>query len=292
MEFWKYQGAGNDFVLVEATELPAGAAELTRRVCHRRFGVGADGVLFVLPHETAAGRMRIFNADGSEAEMCGNGLRCVALHLWSRGRAGRRLRVATQVGVLGCRVSEDAEPDRGMVRISLGRPGLERRLVCGSGEEPCIEEEIEVGGGRLRITAVSMGNPHVVIFFEDLDRDALLRQARQLGPVLETHPMFPDRANVSFVRPAGPGRFQAFVWERGCGLTAACGTGAGAIAVAARLTGRAGEGPVSIELPGGVLVLEVSRDLAEVWLEGPAALSFRGEVEPGRLPEPRWLPGL
>ncbi len=292
MRFWKYQGAGNDFVLFEAEDVPPRAAELARRVCHRRFGVGADGVLFVLPHEEAAGRMRIFNADGSEAEMCGNGLRCVALHLWAERGAGTEVTVATQVGLLGCRVAEGASPRRARVRIQLGRPGLARRLVCGTGEDPCVEEEVSVAGGVVRLTAVSMGNPHVVLFRDDLDGDRLLEEAQRLGPVLESHPLFPERANVSFVRRTGPGRFQAFVWERGCGLTAACGTGAGAIAVAARLTGRSESGSVAVELPGGTLTLDVGPDFGQVWLEGPAELSFMGEVEPWELSEPRWLPGL
>ena len=260
-------------------------------MCHRRLGVGGDGILFVLPSEKADARMRIFNADGSEAEMCGNGLRCVALHLWAYGRADRSMVVQTEAGLKSCRVSEDASPRSGGVRLSLGKPGLDRESLPMEGRGRCVAEPFSVLGREVSLTAVSMGNPHVVSFVEDLEQEDLVRMAGELGPALETHAAFPRRTNVSFVRPMGEQEFQAVVWERGCGVTAACGTGAGAIGTAACLEGRARTGrDIRIHLPGGVLTVQVAEDYGEVFLAGPADLAFRGSVDPAALPEPRWMP--
>ncbi len=290
--FWKYQGAGNDFLLFEREVLPSDPASWAKRACHRRLGVGGDGILFLLPSERADVRMRIFNADGSEAEMCGNGLRCIALHAWSRGRAERSMEVETDAGVKQCRVADDAGAASGSVRLSLGRPALERESLPMSGNGRCVAEAFSLPEGReLRITALSMGNPHVVVFIEDADEDELVRMAGRFGPIMENHSAFPNRTNVSFVRPLGGGEFSAIVWERGCGLTAACGTGAGAIGTAACLEGRADLGKdLRIHLPGGVLVVQVAQDYREVLLEGPADLAFEGTVDPLELPEPRWMP--
>ncbi len=247
--------------------------------------------MFVLPSQDADAKMRIFNADGSEAEMCGNGLRCVALHLHARGKADRAMVVETEAGLKSCLVAEDATEHSGGVRLSLGRPALDRASLPMEGSGRCVAEPFSVQDREIGITAVSMGNPHVVTFLDQGETDDIVRLAGELGPVLETHAAFPRRTNVSFVRAMGEGAFEAVVWERGCGLTAACGTGAGAIGVAACLEGRAQAGQdIKIALPGGTLTVQVAEGYEEVFLEGPADLAFRGTVDPQALPEPRWMP--
>ena len=291
VHFWKVQGAGNDFVLFESAEVPDTVSDWARKLCHRRLGVGADGLLFVLPSQRdgASVRMRIFNIDGSEAEMCGNGLRCVALHAWARRGLPLDLVVETEAGLKSCSVMEGSEGDSGVVRISMGKPELDRSLIPVEGQGRCVAQPMIVAGRSFDVTAVSMGNPHAVVFV-DSDAD-LFELARTYGPEFEHHHVFPNRTNVSFVRPMGASRFEAVVWERGCGVTAACGTGACAIGVAACLEGRAGPSdPLSIGLPGGTLRVQVAPELVDVMLEGPANVSFSGFVDPDRLPEPRWMP--
>ncbi|MCD6499968.1 MAG: diaminopimelate epimerase [Deltaproteobacteria bacterium] len=291
VHFWKVQGTGNDFVLFESSEVPDAVSDWARRLCHRRLGVGADGLLFVLPaqDDDASIRMRIFNVDGSEAEMCGNGLRCVALHGWARRGLPREFVVQTEAGLKSCFVMEGSEGDSGVVRISMGKPELDRSLIPVQGQGRCVAESMSVEGRSFAVTAVSIGNPHALVFV-DSDED-LLELARTFGPAFEHHRDFPMRTNVSFVRASGANQFDAVVWERGCGVTAACGTGACAIGVAACLEDRARPAvPLSIGLPGGTLRVQVAADLSDVMLEGPAEVSFAGFVDPDRLPEPRWMP--
>ncbi len=282
MRFSKYHGTGNDFVVVEALDgRPEWATpDMVRRLCDRRFGVGADGVLLIERGAAAPLFMRVLNADGSEAEMCGNGIRCVARHARERmGVRGETIPIETLAGVKGCRVRVDRAGAVASVAVSLGAPILDRPSIPLAGAGDPLNLRVSALGREFTGHGVGMGNPHFVIF-EGLDRD----EAERYGAALSTAPLFPNQANVEFARPSGPQRFEVRVYERGCGLTMACGTGAGATAVAAVLTGRAEAGrPIAVTLPGGTLTLTVAADLSDVTLEGPAVRVFDGEMDLGAL---------
>jgi diaminopimelate epimerase len=305
LPFAKVEGLGNDFVVVDlrpgrpAASLSPSPAdpEVARALCDRHFGVGADGVLAILPGQSGDARMRVINADGSEAEMCGNGLRCVAKVLYEKDPSLRRplLRIDTGAGLLECGI--DAED--GQVRsvlVNMGRPRLLRGEIpmAGPAGERAVRAPLRVGDQAFAFTAVSMGNPHAVIFVDD--QSASLRAlAETLGPRIETDAMFPRRTNVEFARvrpgPDGP-EIELVVWERGCGITLACGTGACGTAVAACLEGRVDAGiEIPVHLPGGTLLItpRVDAGSAEtafsgVAMRGPAAIVFEAEIDPFRLP--------
>jgi diaminopimelate epimerase len=267
--FYKYQGLGNDFVVLDrrATGLDVDAAT-SRRLCDRHFGVGADGVLTILPEAGLAGRMVVHNADGSIAEMCGNGLRCVVKHLAEHtpGPRAARLDVATGAGVLGCEVGW-GEGGVEWVTVAMGPARLEATSLPHGG--PFVAQPIEGVQG----TAVSMGNPHLVLL------DVPPPKAGRLGPGLEVHPWFPERTNVEFVAPRAEGGLEVAVWERGVGLTLACGTGACAAVTAAALAGRVSfDAWVPVQLPGGLLEIKVAGDRSQVWLKGPVAFVFSGAL--------------
>lgn len=266
--FAKYQGLGNDFILVEGIRIRAAAAAA---LCHRRRGVGADGVLSILPsrHPEAAARMHVFNADGSVAEMCGNGLRCVVRYLLD-ARGGHRVAVDTDAGVLeGWRDGPD-------IGITLG----EARLIA---------DAIPGCGARGDGTGISMGNPHLVLPPAARPPRA---DAEAEGPGLERHPAFPQRVNVGFPELLGPDRVRLVVFERGSGITDACGTGAGAAVTALTRAGHLDPGAeITVELPGGSLRVRLSRDprggspgaaLTQVTIAGEAVKVFEGHLE---LPE-------
>ena len=264
--FVKMQGIGNDFIVIEAVE--EDWAVLAPRLCDRRFGIGADGILLVHPSDEADFRMQIFNADGSEPEMCGNGLRCFARYVQRQGLTDRTmLRIETRAGVLEVQIQES-----GRVQIDMGRPRLERAAIPmhGSLEEPVIEESLTLGDRAFSVTAVSMGNPHAVVFVDDLEAFPF----DTYGPLLESHAAFPRHANAEFVQPLARDRLLVKVWERGVGPTLACGTGACAVLVAAVLTGRS-EPKATIALPGGEL--EVAWRDGHVFLAGPAEPVFSGQ---------------
>lgn len=275
LAFTKMQGLGNDFVIVDrraaASPLPEADAI---RLCDRHLGIGADGVLSILPSDRAPLRMHVTNADGSHAEMCGNGLRCVARWAVAQGLLPEQGgRIETGAGVLETTVLAD-----GRVRVDMGRPELApARVPVLAGGDRFVDQVVEADGASLRITAVSMGNPHAVWFVEDASE--LRGLARRLGPMVESHALFPNRTNVEFARLTGSREVELVVWERGAGLTSACGTGACATVVAAVVTGRlpAGEEAV-VTLPGGPLTIVVEPDLARVWMTGPAVEVFRGEL--------------
>jgi diaminopimelate epimerase len=275
IEFTKIHGCANDFVVVDRRREAAPVSpEAAIRWCDRHRGIGADGVLSVLPSQVAPLAMHVTNPDGSVAEMCGNGLRCVVRWAVDRGLlpAGGGP-VETGRGVLECVVEAD-----GHVRVDMGRPILEpaRVPVLLPGER-VVAHPIEILGETLVVTTVSMGNPHAVSFLDEgVDPLAL---ARRLSRHVETSPLFPRRVNAGFARMEGRASMQLAVWERGAGLTMACGTGACAAAVAAVLTGRAGEGvPVSVALPGGTLRVTVAPGLERVWMSGPAVAVYEGRV--------------
>jgi len=264
----KYQGLGNDFLIAD---LRSGAPspspldpELARRLCDRRLGLGADGVLGIVPSERAVVGMRIRNADGSEPEMCGNGIRCVAKHLYDGGLRQASIPIDTAAGVLGCEVTEGPDGRAALVTVSMGRPRVES-----------LSETVEADGRRFEAVLVSMGNPHAVIFPEGGE---LMDLSRRYGPVIERHPRFPQRTNVEFARTTGDG-IDVCVWERGCGITLACGTGACATAVAAVVTDRREAGrDTGVRLPGGILRIRVASDLSEVWMTGPAVHVYSADV--------------
>jgi diaminopimelate epimerase len=281
----KYHGLGNDFVVVDlrAGEPAAGPSiqdpAVVRAVCNRHMGVGADGVLAILPPGSghADATMRVLNADGSEAEMCGNGIRCVIMHLWQRDPALRRDRITldTGAGPLTCEVMGEAG---GAVQVSvdMGRPRLTRGEIpmTGPAGERCVNAPLEVGGRELTVTAVSMGNPHAVSFVSE-SGEALMALARSIGPLIETHPWFPRKTNAELARVHAPDRIELVVWERGCGITLACGTGACATAVAACLTGQSRPGTdIEVRLPGGPLAIHVAPDLSRAIMTGPARHVF------------------
>lgn len=274
-DFLKYHGLGNDFVLLD--KLAGGSPPTPQQAvaaCERRRGIGADGVLTVLPSARAAARMHVTNADGSVAEMCGNGLRCVVRFLAERkGLAGETVTVETGAGLKPCTLHR-REGRLEEVGVEMGAPILApARLPMLADGERFVRGELSAGGHALSATAVSMGNPHLVLF--DLDEGL----ARELAPRLERHPLFPARTNVEFVRLAGEG-LEVLVWERGCGFTEACGTGACAAAVAAVLEGRLAPGVErAVRLTGGTLWIRVAPDLSGVGMRGPAEFVFEGCTE-------------
>lgn len=276
-EFYKVHGLGNDFVLFDH---PSAAAALdpgrVRALCDRHVGIGADGVLLVLPGDAGVARMRIYNADGSLAEMCGNGIRCFARHLAvHRGLVAEELAIDTDAGLKRCRVRRGPEGRVVGVRVAMGAPRLEaREIPLAAGVSDTVRTYV-VGGRIHRGRAVSMGNPHLVLFVDETGPTL----AEQVGKVLVGHPDFPAGTNVELASLRGPREIDLVVFERGVGLTLACGTGACATAVAACLDGRTELGaPIAIHLPGGDATVEVAEDLSEVWLEGPAVEVFRGTV--------------
>jgi len=274
VEFTKMHGLGNDFVIVNGfgQSLPDDPGALARRVCDRRLGVGADGLVLLLPSAAADLRMRVFNPDGSEPEMCGNAIRCVALYARRRGLVAKtQLEVETLAGLIRPEILLDG--DRETVRVDMGRPRLERAEIPMRGPAgPVVGEVLDAGERSFMVTAVSMGNPHCVVFGADLDDAGF----RKYGPLLEVHPAFPARTNVEFVEVLSPGEVAVRVWERGVGPTPACGTGACAVAVAGVLTGRTAR-RVHVRLPGGVLLIEWPDDAGPVYMSGPAEEVFDGK---------------
>ncbi len=273
MRFTKMEGLGNDYVYVNGFEEEVSdPAALARRISDRHRGVGSDGLILVLPSDRADLRMEMWNADGSRAEMCGNGLRCVGFFALRNGLAARaEMTVETGAGLLPVRVLESSEL-RARVRVSLGKPRLERAEVpMTGGPGRAVDEPLEVAGETLRITAVSMGNPHAVVFVRDVEGFPVER----FGPALEHHPAFPNRVNAEFVEVRGGEEVVQRTWERGTGETMACGTGAAAAAVAGFLTGRTGP-RVTVRLRGGDLTLEWDGE-GPILQEGPAVHVFHGE---------------
>jgi diaminopimelate epimerase len=257
LRFWKYHGLGNDFVVVEGPPLvdPGRAS----RLCDRRRGIGADGVLTLLPAEDGgAAYMHVYNSDGSVAAMCGNGIRCVARHLAeARGLSGE-IRIETGSGTKTCHIHRGPKGEVEAVTVDMGTARVEG------------EQDFEVGAETFHALRVSMGNPHAVIF-----GDPGRVRAEWAGPAIER--LVPGGVNVGFAEP-GPDGIDLVVWERGAGLTDACGTGACAAAVAAIRTGRIrGGAPVEVRLPGGALQITVGPDLA-VRMKGPAERVFQGET--------------
>jgi diaminopimelate epimerase len=273
MKFWKMHGLGNDYIVIDNRDAKIGdseAAELALKLCRRRFSVGADGVLFVSNSAVADVKMRIFNADGSEAEMCGNGIRCFAKYCYENGivRKSEAL-VETLAGTK--RVWLTVE--NGLVisvMVDMGVPVLERSKIPMLGEGTCINQNLQVNGETYKVTCLSVGNPHCVVFVENVDDFPV----QHVGSKIETHRLFPKRTNVEFAQVLGEKEVKLRVWERGCGETLACGTGACATVVAGNLLKKF-DGKVCVHLLGGDLEVEYTDRL---FMNGPAEEVFEGTL--------------
>src|SRR6185503_253683 len=274
LEFSKLHGTANDFVYVDARAgVPWDPATLARRICDRHRGIGADGLILLLPSERADCRMKIVNSDGSTAEMCGNGIRGFAKFVLDGGLVrANPLRVETDAGVKTV-VAELAGGRVDRVAVDMGTPEWSGRRIPVDADGEVLEHPLEVAGRRYQVTCLSMGNPHCVTFVDDVAGLAL----SEIGPRFEHHPFFPNRVNTEFIHVASPTRLDMRVWERGAGETLACGTGACAAAVAAARTGRA-ERRCTVVLPGGELEIEWRAD-DHVVMTGDAVEVFRGRIE-------------
>lgn len=275
VHFSKMHGLGNDFVVLDCLDgREYDFAALARRLCRRRTGVGADGLLAILPDQEADCRMRIFNADGTEAQMCGNGIRCVGKYVYDRGLCPTVLpTVNTRSGIKRLTVARGADGLAATVCVDMGAPELTAPLVpVRCPEDRMIDIPVSIPGAEVRVTAVSMGNPHGVVFVDDVYRYPVARHGR----ALEIHGMWPERANIEFVEAREESRLVQRTWERGVGETQACGTGACAAAVAAVVTGRA-SWPVTVDLLGGTL--EIDFRLGHVMMTGAATYLFEADIE-------------
>jgi diaminopimelate epimerase len=279
MRFTKMHGLGNDYVYVDlfTNPLPADPRALAVAISDRHFGVGSDGLILIGPSERADARMRMFNADGSESEMCGNGVRCVAKYVYDHGIAHRpRVTIETGRGVLTLEIeARSGRAER--IRVDMGRPILKASEIPTSlTADPPVDVPLEVDGQVLAATCVSMGNPHAVIYVAEVASYPVER----IGAAIEHHPAFPRRVNAHFVELLGPAEVKMRTWERGSGITLACGTGACSVCVAGVLTGRT-DRKLLAHLPGGPLTLEWPRDDASVFMTGPAVEVFSGDWPEG-----------
>lgn len=284
IEFTKYHGLGNDFILIDnrTTAEPRLTPQEAIKYCDRHFGIGADGVIFALPGQDGTDyTMRIFNSDGSEPEMCGNGIRCMAKFLLDLEAADqgtqpaallpRSFKIHTLAGVITPRIEAN-----GQVTVDMGLPKLlagEIPTTLNSAEHKVIDQPLEVAGQSWQVTCVSMGNPHCITFVDDVAAIAL----ETVGPQFEHHPIFPQRTNTEFIQVVRSDYLKMRVWERGAGITLACGTGACASLVAGVLTGRC-DRRATVELPGGPLEIEWSELDQRVYMTGPAERVFTGII--------------
>ena len=279
MRFTKMHGAGNDYIYVDcfAEPVPINIPELARRISDRRFGVGSDGLILICPSDRADAEMRMFNADGSAAEMCGNGIRCVAKYLYDHGiRRSQHLKIESAGRILALEL-QVAGGVVDQVRVDMGEPILIPQKIPttlrspAGPEQPVVDVPLGVGGRELHVTCVSMGNPHCVAFVDQPTNDLVLG----IGPQVEVDPHFPNRVNVEFVKVLTGRELEQRTWERGSGETLACGTGACAATVASVLNGKT-ERAVTVHLRGGDLEVEWAED-NHVYMTGPAVEVFRGE---------------
>ena len=278
IKFTKMQGAGNDYIYVDTTQcVVERPAEFARRWSDRHTGIGSDGLVLIgrsaVPE--ADFTMRIFNADGSEAMMCGNASRCIGKYVYERGLTDKTtLRLLTPAGVRTLTLHPRGAGRVESVTVDMGEPCLADRSLVATADGSLADGPVAACGRQLRGTFVSMGNPHLVVFTADAETADVAR----LGSSLEVSPLFPQRCNIEFASLLDGGGIRARVWERGSGITMACGTGACAVAVAAALTGRAGR-KTTVVMDGGSLDIEWSGADNHVYMTGPAEFAFDGEVE-------------
>ncbi|MEO9123438.1 MAG: diaminopimelate epimerase [Microcoleus sp.] len=274
IEFAKYHGLGNDFILIDNrhSSEPVITPEKAVEMCDRHFGIGADGVIFALPGQNGTDyTMRIFNSDGSEPEMCGNGIRCLAKFIadLEGEKAKTDYRIHTLAGVISPELRSD-----GQVKVDMGLPRLlagEIPTTLGEPDAKVIDVPIEVAGKSWSVTCVSMGNPHCITFVDDVSAVAL----ETVGPGFEHHPAFPQRTNTEFIQVIRSNYVKMRVWERGAGVTLACGTGACAAVVAGVLVAKC-DRTTAVELPGGVLEIEWAEVSGRIYMTGPAQRVFTG----------------
>ncbi|MBE3554291.1 MAG: diaminopimelate epimerase [Thermicanus sp.] len=276
MKFAKMHGLGNDFILLARREVPPDVNQLAVTLCDRHFGIGADGLVFILPSEKADVRMRIFNADGTEAENCGNAIRCVGKYVYDHALLSKtNITVETLAGLkeLTLHVEEGRVKS---VTVDMGSPILNGREIPTLLEgEMIVNHPLRIEERELSFTAVSMGNPHAVFFVEDLNSFPV----EEIGPFIEHHPLFPARTNAEFVTVENRREMTMRVWERGAGQTLACGTGACATLVSGVLNGLV-DREVILHLAGGDLLIRWDEESGHLFMTGPAVLVFQGEWEP------------
>ncbi len=279
MRFTKMHGCGNDYVYIDGAREKVRQEEkpgLVQRLSDRHFGIGGDGVIFINPSQEADFEMEMYNMDGSRAEMCGNGIRCVAKFVYDRGLTDQ-----THISIVSCGKIKylDLTVEGGKVstvKVNMGSPILtagQIPVIARNGEDRVIGQDIEVDGSIYQMTCVSMGNPHAVVFVED----AAGLDLEKIGPLFENHALFPKRVNTEFVKILDRDTVEMRVWERGTGETLACGTGACAAAVAGILNGLTND-TVTVKLPGGCLSVQWDRERNLVYMTGPAATVFEGEI--------------
>jgi len=273
MKFWKMHGLGNDYIVVDNRDEKISNTEATKlalKLCKRRFSVGADGLLLALNSTVADVKMRIFNADGSEAEMCGNGIRCFVKYCYENNIARKsELTVETLAGIKRTWLTVENDLVTSVI-VDLGAPILERNKIPMLGQGTCINEDLQVNGEKYKVTCLSVGNPHCVTFVDLLDDFPV----QGVGPKIESHRLFPKRTNVEFAQVLNSNELKVRVWERGSGVTLACGTGACAAVAAGNLL-RKLESKVRVHLLGGDLEIEYVEHL---FLNGPAEKVFEGTL--------------
>ena len=277
MKFTKMHGAGNDYVYVDCfQEKVENPAETAIKVSNRNFGIGSDGLILILPSDKADVRMRMFNADGSESEMCGNGIRCVAKYAFDHGIVTKReITAETGAGILTLQLFTGGDSKVDKVRVNMGKPRLTRAEIPMLGDPQdgqVVSLPLNILHDTFQITTVSMGNPHCVIFVENVEQF----QVEKYGPLIENHHMFPRRTNVEFVQIISRSEVRQRTWERGAGETLACGTGASAVCVAGALNGLTDKRILN-HLSGGDLELEWADD-GHLYMTGPATEVFSGEI--------------
>ena len=282
IKFTKMHGCGNDYVYINGIKehiAQEKKAELVRRLSDRHFGIGGDGVIFINRGQEAEFEMEMYNADGSRAQMCGNGIRCVAKYVYDYGITDKKnIAVESFGSVKYLELTVGADNKVSSVRVNMGAPILKAADVpVISDNERVVDEEIEVNGKIYKMTCVSMGNPHAVVFVNDID-DIKSFDIESVGPYFENHKRFPERTNTEFVRIIDKNNVQMRVWERGTGETLACGTGCCATTVACVLNGLT-ENCVNVHVLGGAIKCEWNREENIVYMDGPATTVFNGEVE-------------
>lgn len=272
IHFTKMHGLGNDFILVDSRKLKLhNLPELSRKLCNRHFGIGADQILLLDNSKSADFKMRIFNADGSEVEMCGNGIRCFAKYIWDRKLSDKKvLMVETLTGIM-----KPEKVDDNMIKVDMGEPIFRPQEIPVNidRQPPIVDYPLRIDETEFKITCVSMGNPHTVIFVDDIESFPV----SQIGPLIENHSLFPKKTNVEFVEILNDKEINMRVWERGAGETMACGTGASAAVVAANIKGLTLK-TVLVHLSGGDLFIEWAAD-KHVYMRGPAVEVFEGVIE-------------
>ncbi len=285
MKFTKMHGCGNDYIYVNGLKEQIDAKrkpELVRRLSDRHFGIGGDGVIFINPGKSACFEMEMYNADGTRAQMCGNGIRCVAKYVYDYGLTDQTSITIESFGqVKNLDLTLGADGKVSTVKVTMGMPILTASdIPVVSDHEQVIDEEIEVDGQRYRMTCVSMGNPHAVVFLKDVREPFDIRdfEIDKIGPHFENHARFPERVNTEFVRVLDKNNVQMRVWERGTGETLACGTGCCATVVASVLNGLT-DTKVTVKVLGGEILCEWDRARNVVYMTGPAETVFDGEIE-------------